>query len=197
MVVTMKNVVFFDVTSCRSCKNRRFGGTHRLHNQGKASKLETALATNTANSPRLLILFILMMEAILSPETSVLTRTTRRHITEDAILYCITVLKYVLVLRYIPHREFFTIDNDTIFTSVGESWFVSVLVWNMIHYPSASFKFVVRDRHFFSAEIDLVVNTHQPSMNLALTRSCSQKSDHSSDLKRGTIFNQGGHFVWL
>jgi hypothetical protein len=26
-VVTMKNAVFWDVTPCRSCKNRRFGGT--------------------------------------------------------------------------------------------------------------------------------------------------------------------------
>jgi hypothetical protein len=26
-VVTMKNVVFWDVTQCGSCKNRRFGGT--------------------------------------------------------------------------------------------------------------------------------------------------------------------------
>jgi hypothetical protein len=25
--VTMKNVVFWDVTQCGSCKNRRFGGT--------------------------------------------------------------------------------------------------------------------------------------------------------------------------
>jgi hypothetical protein len=25
--VTMKNAVFWDVTPCRSCKNRRFGGT--------------------------------------------------------------------------------------------------------------------------------------------------------------------------
>jgi hypothetical protein len=28
--VTMKNAVFWDVTPCRSCVNRRFGGTYRL-----------------------------------------------------------------------------------------------------------------------------------------------------------------------
>jgi hypothetical protein len=29
--VTMKNGVFWDVTPCGCCKNRRFGGTYRLH----------------------------------------------------------------------------------------------------------------------------------------------------------------------
>jgi hypothetical protein len=32
--VTMKKVVFWDVALCRSCINRRFGGTYRLHLQG-------------------------------------------------------------------------------------------------------------------------------------------------------------------
>jgi hypothetical protein len=32
--VAMKNVVFWDVALCRSCVNRRFGGTYRLHLQG-------------------------------------------------------------------------------------------------------------------------------------------------------------------
>jgi hypothetical protein len=31
--VTVKNDVFWDVTSCGSCKNRRFGGTYRLHHR--------------------------------------------------------------------------------------------------------------------------------------------------------------------
>jgi hypothetical protein len=33
--VTMKNAVFWDVMPCRSCVNRRFGGTYRLHLQGR------------------------------------------------------------------------------------------------------------------------------------------------------------------
>jgi hypothetical protein len=33
---TMKNGVFWDVTPCGSCKNRRFGGTLRLLHQGES-----------------------------------------------------------------------------------------------------------------------------------------------------------------
>jgi hypothetical protein len=29
----LKNAVFWDVTPCGSCKNRRFGGKYRLHYQ--------------------------------------------------------------------------------------------------------------------------------------------------------------------
>jgi hypothetical protein len=33
--VTMKNAVFWDVSPCRSCVNRRFGGICHLHIQGR------------------------------------------------------------------------------------------------------------------------------------------------------------------
>jgi hypothetical protein len=33
--VMLKNAAFWDVTLCGCCKNRRFGGTCRLHHQGK------------------------------------------------------------------------------------------------------------------------------------------------------------------
>jgi hypothetical protein len=35
LVLLIKNVVFWDVALCRSCLNRRFGGTYRLHLQGR------------------------------------------------------------------------------------------------------------------------------------------------------------------
>jgi hypothetical protein len=36
--VTMKNAVFWDVTPCGSCKNRRFRGTQHLHHQGDKNR---------------------------------------------------------------------------------------------------------------------------------------------------------------
>jgi hypothetical protein len=35
-ILPLKNCVFWDVTPCGSCKNRRFGGTQRLLHQGGA-----------------------------------------------------------------------------------------------------------------------------------------------------------------
>jgi hypothetical protein len=136
--VTMKNAVFWNVAQCRSCVNRRFGGTYRLHLQGrkirkrgtsasnlsgakrralqalKANEALTVLPANKGNASVVLrtsdynrkiadllenglqllahigssfaIFFTLKMEAIISSETSVHTRTTRLRIQEDGII---------------------------------------------------------------------------------------------------------------
>jgi hypothetical protein len=36
--VSMKNGVFWDVTTCGSCMNRSFGGTYHLHDQGNNNR---------------------------------------------------------------------------------------------------------------------------------------------------------------
>jgi hypothetical protein len=37
--LSTKNAVFWDMTPCGSCKNRRSGGTYRLHHQGEKTQL--------------------------------------------------------------------------------------------------------------------------------------------------------------
>jgi hypothetical protein len=59
-----------------------FEGTYRHHHQTRIGELGTMLAVTS--SP---ILVTLMIEAIRSAETSVLTRITRRDIPEDDILH--------------------------------------------------------------------------------------------------------------
>jgi hypothetical protein len=73
----MKNAVFWDVTPCDFCENQRFGETCRLH--------QLLITANVVLSS--LIHFALIMETMRSPETSVFTRSTRRHIPEDGILH--------------------------------------------------------------------------------------------------------------
>jgi hypothetical protein len=109
--VTMKNTVFWDVTPCRSCVNRRFGGTYRIHLQGiKIHEWGTSVSR-------------WLQEAIQSSKTSVHTRSTRHHTPEDGILHILRRLSVIrklwkgnvgdeeirFLLRNIPVRLDFTI----------------------------------------------------------------------------------------
>jgi hypothetical protein len=103
IIYVLKNVVFCDVKLCDFCKKRRFGGrSASIIRVTRIGKLGTKLAATSSrrklrrNSrllvtinivPSSLVLVTLMMEAIRSSETSVLTRATRRSITEYGILH--------------------------------------------------------------------------------------------------------------
>jgi hypothetical protein len=92
MLSFMKNAVFWDVTLCKSCVNKCFGGTYRLHFQGRkirerGTSLRRYLQPPVHAGYSLANISTLKMEAIRSSETSVYTRSTRRHIPEDGILH--------------------------------------------------------------------------------------------------------------
>jgi hypothetical protein len=74
--VTMKNAFLWDVAPCRSWVNRSFGWTYRVQLQPPAHPGSSLANFST-----------LKMEAMRSCKTSVHTRYTRRHITEDGILH--------------------------------------------------------------------------------------------------------------
>jgi hypothetical protein len=80
----MKSAVFWYVTSCGSCMNRRFGRTYRLHHEARENKRARNVSTNVVPSSP--ILFTLIMKAMRSSDTSDRARATRRQIPEDGYL---------------------------------------------------------------------------------------------------------------
>jgi hypothetical protein len=91
-MVTVKNAVFWDMEPCGLIINR-FGGTCRLHLQGRRNNAREESVGRLITC--CLTLFLsrvisstLKMEATRSSETSVYNKPTRCHISEDGILVC-------------------------------------------------------------------------------------------------------------
>jgi hypothetical protein len=114
--VAPKNAVFWEVKPCSSFKNRHFGGTCHLHHQGDNRQARSNIISNwqpkqavrkvTANVvPSSSIRVTLMMEAIRSSETPVLTRATEYKIPEDGILLAYSLSKTSLKTRHTFTRQ--------------------------------------------------------------------------------------------
>jgi hypothetical protein len=92
----MKNAVFWDVALCRSCVNRLFIGAYRLHLHGRKIRERgtsvSRLKPPTPAGGSLADFSTLTREAIRSSETSVHTRSTRHHISEDGIIVFMTAI---------------------------------------------------------------------------------------------------------
>jgi hypothetical protein len=90
--VTMKNAVFWDVTTC-GFRSRLFGGMYCLYHQAEKNRRARSIVSSNK-------LIILMMVAIQFSEISDFTRSTRRNIPHDGVLHThrLENLKYSIAL---------------------------------------------------------------------------------------------------
>jgi hypothetical protein len=87
-------------------KNRRFGGTYRLHRQGDKNHFFLRLLVTVNFVPSSPILVTPVMEVVYFSEITVLIRAARRHIPED-ILSISPQSQWVRSLRqyFLPFRQ--------------------------------------------------------------------------------------------
>jgi hypothetical protein len=134
---TEKNGVFWDVTPCGSCKNRRFGGTSRLHHQGdknrstrknsscnlqpthaakkyQVSRVRRLLVTASA-VPSSLILVTLMKEAL--PPKRPFLQEPHGVTSQKTPFFIITAVKTsnLTHMKTISKRKEFTLPRRVLF----------------------------------------------------------------------------------
>jgi hypothetical protein len=107
MAVTTKNAIFWDVTPCGSVRfdvseelSASIIGVTRISELGTLAIISKRRTERRNCSP---ILVTLMMVALSSSETSVLTRATRRNIPEDAILHSFLDWSRYVFFQVAPH----------------------------------------------------------------------------------------------
>jgi hypothetical protein len=84
---------------------------------------------------------------------------------DELLQNCLFAVRFTNFDSSIFSHEAF--DNVTILISVRGPWCASVLLWVMIQFSSAIFKFVASHRHLLPAESVLATNIHWLGMNLA------------------------------
>jgi hypothetical protein len=115
-VILLKNAVFWDVTPCGSCKNdvseERIASIFRVINIDEMGTM-LAVTSNRSTLRRLLvkanvvptspIAVTLIMKALRSSETSVLTRATCLNIPQDVVLHSyrrVNLKSYIVILVF-------------------------------------------------------------------------------------------------
>jgi branched-subunit amino acid aminotransferase/4-amino-4-deoxychorismate lyase len=112
---------------------------------GFPASSQHALVASTVNVvPSSPILVILIMEALSSSETSVLTRTTRRNIPEDTILHMLhySYSRYMLVrtsarTEHVFSYLLFQKSNERATVMLCQAWnvFADSNTWFMVRFP--------------------------------------------------------------
>jgi hypothetical protein len=79
-VVTMTNAVLWDVAPCRYCINRRFGGTYRLHLQGRRKKSASEEAARAGGCWMLGVVMVISADRVAVWDSDLATHSYLMHL---------------------------------------------------------------------------------------------------------------------
>jgi hypothetical protein len=120
LITFIKSAIFWDVAQCRSCVNRRFGGTYRLHFQGrKIRQRETSVSRWLQTEPpveniqRILQLLVSFIEKCAARETVKLFDTELRAAgSYNIILWQYKHIRLGRDVIFLHHPTTFLFFND-------------------------------------------------------------------------------------